>query len=63
MSKASYPRNGLRTGPAAGARVEGAVVELTSETLLAGQKEVFIRHGSEQYRLRRTRMNKLILTK
>ena len=31
--------------------------------LFAGQNEVFIRHGSETYRLRLTRQNRLILTK
>jgi len=38
-------------------------VELSSEKLLRGRREVLIRHGSDQYRLRLTRMNKLILTK
>jgi len=38
-------------------------VELTSEKLLRGRREVLIRHGADQYRLRLTRMNKLILTK
>lgn len=37
--------------------------ELSSEKLLRGRREVLIRHGVEQYRLRLTRMNKLILTK
>ena len=35
----------------------------TSEELLGGQHEVFIRHGSETYRLRLTRQGKLILHK
>jgi len=38
-------------------------VEVTSEKLLRGRREVLIRHGADQYRLRLTRMNKLILTK
>lgn len=38
-------------------------VELTSHALLGGRREILIRHGEEQYRLRLTRMNKLILTK
>jgi hemin uptake protein HemP len=42
-------------------RQEPAV--LTSEALFAGRREITIRHGTEQYRLRLTRMNKLILTK
>lgn len=37
--------------------------ELDSAHLLHGQREVLIRHGSEVYRLRHTRNDKLILTK
>lgn len=37
--------------------------ELASEALLAGRREIVIRHGAEVYRLRLTRQNKLILTK
>lgn len=37
--------------------------ELPSETLLAGRREVLIRHGADRYRLRVTSSNKLILTK
>jgi len=37
--------------------------ELDSARLLHGQREVLIRHGSEVYRLRHTRNDKLILTK
>lgn len=37
--------------------------EISSEALLAGGKEVLIRHQGEAYRLRLTRQNKLILTK
>ncbi|TKS52763.1 hemin uptake protein HemP [Luteimonas yindakuii] len=36
---------------------------LDSARLLAGQREVCIRHGNELYRLRHTRNDKLILTK
>jgi hemin uptake protein HemP len=36
---------------------------LNSRTLLDGQNEITIRHGHETYRLRRTRQDKLILTK
>ncbi len=35
-------------------------MEFTSEALLGGQRQIFIRHGTERYRLRLTRMNKLI---
>lgn len=34
-----------------------------SNHLLHGQREILIRHGSEVYRLRHTRNDKLILTK
>ncbi len=37
--------------------------EVDSVLLLHGQREVLIRHGSEVYRLRHTRNDKLILTK
>lgn len=38
-------------------------VEIDSLRLLKGQRELLIRHGSECYRLRHTRNDKLILTK
>ena len=38
-------------------------VLLDSAGLLAGQREICIRHGNELYRLRHTRNDKLILTK
>jgi hemin uptake protein HemP len=37
--------------------------QITSSELLAGQKEVWILHGQEVYRLRLTRSGKLILQK
>ncbi|MEN1940019.1 hemin uptake protein HemP [Luteimonas sp. MJ246] len=37
--------------------------EVDSIALLHGRREVLIRHGSELYRLRHTRNDKLILTK
>ena len=40
-----------------------ALRRLTSEQLLAGADEVLIRHGAVDYRLRRTSLDKLILTK
>lgn len=36
---------------------------LDSRRLLQGRNEILIRHGSETYRLRHTRNDKLILTK
>jgi hemin uptake protein HemP len=37
--------------------------EVDADLLLGAHPEVVIRHGSEAYRLRRTRQDKLILTK
>ncbi len=36
---------------------------ISSETLLAGWRQLIIQHGGELYRLLLTRSNKLILTK
>ena len=38
-------------------------VEFDSAQLLRGERELYIRHGNELYRLRHTRNDKLILTK
>jgi len=38
-------------------------IEIDSNRLLQGQRELRIRHGNEFYRLRHTRNDKLILTK
>ena len=40
-----------------------SVATVRSEDLFDGSRELIIRHGSEEYRLRITRANKLILTK
>jgi hemin uptake protein HemP len=39
------------------------IAAIRSEQVLAGDKEVAIEHGGDIYWLRRTRNNKLILTK
>jgi hemin uptake protein HemP len=46
-------------------RIHDAVARPTvrSTDLFQGRKELVIRHGSEEYRLRITRAGKLILTK
>jgi hemin uptake protein HemP len=41
----------------------GGPPAVTSEALLRGGRELVIRHGGEEYRLRLTGNNKLILTK
>lgn len=59
MDKEKHPAAAvadLRAEPA------GAAV-LLSQQLLRGHREVVIRHAGEDYRLRITRLNKLILTK
>lgn len=37
--------------------------EIDSQSLLRGARELIIRHGDQEYRLRRTQNDKLILTK
>ncbi len=44
-------------------KADDAKKYLCSTGLFCGNHEVIILHGEEQYRLRRTRQNKLILTK
>jgi len=36
---------------------------LQSQNLLGGEEEVIIEHGGQEFRLRKTRQDKLILTK
>jgi hemin uptake protein HemP len=48
------------THPTAGR--EPAAAALDSAALLQGRSEVVIRHAGREYRLRRTRLDKLILT-
>ena len=58
-AKAADPASG-QTSP------QGPVVDFPvadSTALLAGQRELRIRHGSDTYRLRLTASGKLILTK
>ncbi|MCC7047974.1 MAG: hemin uptake protein HemP [Alphaproteobacteria bacterium] len=49
--------------PAAPDPTKDAARVLESQELLAGQREVLIRHGDDVYRLRLTSNNKLILMK
>jgi len=53
--------NKQKTSPAS--VVGPAVQRMTSDALLAGQRELVIEHGTEEYRLRLTSKGKLILTK
>lgn len=56
----------LSSVPAAGTAPESpdprAATVFESEALFRGKSEVVIRHAGRQYRLRRTRFDKLILT-
>ena len=56
MSKGPQQAAPFATGRAPAAPV------LDSEALFQGANEVVIRHGGRDYRLRRTRLDKLILT-
>ena len=49
------------TGTAAGP--QPAMRAIDSVDLMAGRRELLIRHGAEEYRLRLTGNNRLILTK
>jgi hemin uptake protein HemP len=42
---------------------QAKLATVSSSDLLAGNRQVIIQHGQEQYRLRLTNSNKLILTK
>jgi len=42
---------------------EAVLRSVTSESLLRGQRQLVIRHGADEYRLRVTQGGKLILTK
>jgi hemin uptake protein HemP len=57
--EAGEPTAATRAGPPV---PEGMRV-VPSEQLLMGSREIVIRHGSEDYRLRLTRAGKLILNK
>lgn len=52
----------LASAPAEGREAGGPRI-VTSEALLQGGREVIIRHGGDDYRLRLTRVGKLILNK
>ena len=42
---------------------EGGARIVSTQQLMAGERELVLRHKGEDYRLRITRLNKLILTK
>lgn len=49
--------------PPAIAPIHAHLRRITVSDLLAGKDEVILLHDSQEYRLRKTRANKLILTK
>jgi hemin uptake protein HemP len=53
----------IPNSPASPPAEGGAPSIVSSETLLAGRRELIIQHGADQYRLRLTANNKLILVK
>jgi hemin uptake protein HemP len=63
MTRPTRPDLPRQAAAAGGCRTPAGKLELCSAALFAAQREVVIRHGAEQYRLRLTRLNKLILTK
>jgi len=65
LSLSCEPKRGrpAATTPPAPAARPAQPESLESAALLAGGTEVLIRHGAETYRLRVTRLNRLILTK
>lgn len=63
MNAASSRPPSTGTSASAGPAEGSAPRVVTSEVLLAGRRELLIQHGAEQYRLRLTASNKLILVK
>ena len=58
--EAAVAENGFAGTPRKSARARG---HIDSQTLLQGTRELLIAHAGEEYRLRLTRNDKLILTK
>jgi len=52
-----------KTGPEPSSRTGNPVKRIESETLFEGRPEIVILHRQEEYRLRVTKSDKLILTK
>jgi len=63
MSTLSRPiAEGLNAAEPAAEPSDARNVVIESQSLFNGTSEVVIRHGQREYRLRRTRFDKLILT-
>jgi hemin uptake protein HemP len=63
MDDNAKPRNGREVHSSSGVAPLRTRREITSTELLAGGREVHIRHADEVYTLRQTNKGKLILTK
>jgi hemin uptake protein HemP len=59
----SQPPRSARPSEAGGETADIVPPVVDSTTLMAGRRELIIRHGADTYRLRVTASNKLILTK
>jgi hemin uptake protein HemP len=59
----SQPPRSTRPNEAGGDTADLVPPVVDSATLMAGRRELVIRHGVDTYRLRITASNKLILTK
>jgi len=54
---------GQSSTPVAASKADETLRTVDSQDLLAGQRELLIKHGADVYRLRLTSNNKLILMK
>jgi len=63
MAKPSQPSEAPGVATGTSRQPAARRVRLNSVELFAGAREVVIAHGGDEYRLRMTRQDKLILTK
>lgn len=64
LAAPSTPSSGVSANPVSEPQVRGAATpRIGSVQLLAGRNELVIEHAGQEYRLRLTRNDKLILTK
>ena len=63
LTVTSDPTPASPASPLAPSGEDAAPRIVTSASLLAGRRELIIQHGADQYRLRLTASNKLILVK
>jgi hemin uptake protein HemP len=63
MKESDVPSPGAAANKPSGRKIDMVADRLDSRDLFVGTREVLIVHGGENYRLRLTAQNKLILTK